>query len=676
MRTDGDSKLSPVELRPRMLLAALDLIDQGFTLFDSDLKLVAWNRPFVRLLDFPESLMQFGTPFDAFIRCNAQRGEYGPGDVEVLVADRVTAARQFRSHYVERSRQNGQVIAIRGEPLPNLGFITLYTDITLRRNAERLIQGRNTELEKQVRERTDELETAYHDLRARNHANERIAEDLRRSEARLRVLTDAIPARIACIDKLGIYRFANRGYAEWLSQTKAQLIGRKVCDVIGTSLYAEIGPHLERALKGERTSFEYATQGKPGQGAGGTRYTYSEVVPEISAQGQVLGTFVLATDITEQKRTQAALMQAQKMEAVGQLASGIAHDLNNMLTVVLGNLSLLEERAKGTDDAEDLVAPALLAVRRGATLINRLLTFSRQHPLERRPVDLKPLTDGLVAMLRQSLPATIVLSLQMEARLMWVMTDANQLENALLNLAFNARDAMPSGGALELRLEMLPVSHDMAPRWGVAAGDYVRITMTDNGCGMSDDTLQRACEPFFTTKGFGTGSGLGLSMVYGFARQSGGVVSIHSAAGQGTTVSLLLPAIAALPPEATRKPPAAHSSGSPKPLVLMVEDDPGVRRVVCRQLVELGYSVVEAADGREALAMLDQVGEIGIVVSDVVMPGSIDGPTLASRVRSMRPDVAILLISGSEYQRRAPGEFQFLGKPFTKADLHRALAGL
>jgi PAS domain S-box-containing protein len=665
-----------VQLRSKILLAALDLIDQGFTLFDSGLKLVAWNRPFVKLLDFPENLMQFGTPFDAFIRCNAQRGEYGPGDVEHQVADRVAAARQFRSHYTERSRKNGQIIAIRGEPLPNLGFITLYTDITLRRNAERLIQQRNTDLEKRVRERTDELETAYQDLRATNHANEKIAEDLRRSEARLRLLTDAIPARIACIDRLGIYRFANRGYAEWLGGTKAQLIGKNVCDVIGPALYAEIGPHLERALGGEKTSFEYATQGKAGQGAGGTRYTYSEVVPEISAQGQVLGTFVLSTDITEQKRTQATLMQAQKMEAVGQLAGGIAHDLNNMLTVVLSNLSMLEERAKGTDDGNELVAPALLAVRRGATLIKRLLTFSRQHPLERRPVDLRPLVDGLVTMLRQTLPATIVLSLQMEEQLTFAMTDANQLENALLNLAFNARDAMPSGGALELKIERLSVSHDMASQWRVTAGNFVRITMTDNGCGMSEDTLQRACEPFYTTKGFGTGSGLGLSMVYGFAQQSGGTLTIQSTAGQGTAVSLLLPAIDSLLPEALQKRPAAQKLDGVKPLVLLVEDDPGVRRVICRQLVELGYSVVEAVDGCEALAMLKHIKEIGILVSDVIMPGGIDGPTLACSVRSMRPEVAILLISGSEYQYSESPKFKFLGKPFTKVELNQALVGL
>jgi PAS domain S-box-containing protein len=676
MVTDNEISLSPAELRSRMLLAALDLIDQGFTLFDSDLKLVAANSTFARLLDFPEELMQLGTPFDAFIRYNARRGEYGPGEVEELVAERVRAAKMFRSHYTERTRQDGQVIAIRGEPLPDLGFITLYTDITPRRHAERVIQEHNADLEKRVRERTDELETAYQELRATNRANEQIAEDLRRSEARLRLITDAIPARIACVDKLGIYRFANRGYAEWLGKTKEQLIGQKVSDVIGTSLYAEVGPYLERALKGEKASFEYATPGKPGQGNGGMRYTYTEVVPEISTQGQVLGTFVLSTDITEQKRTQVALMQAQKMEAVGQLAGGIAHDLNNMLTVVLGNLSMLEERVEGTEDAEELVAPALLAVRRGATLIKRLLTFSRQHPLERRPVDLKPLLDGLTAMLRQTLPASIVLSLHMEEQLACVMTDANQLENALLNLAFNARDAMPSGGTLSLKVEMLPVNKDMASPLGLSAGNFVQITMTDNGCGMNEDTLLRACEPFFTTKGFGTGSGLGLSMVYGFARQSGGTLTIHSAIGQGTTVSLLLPAIEKPLSETAQTVLAVPAPGGLKPLVLLVEDDPGVRRVVRRQLLELGHTVVEAVDGLEALTMLQQVQEVGILVSDVIMPGEIDGTTLATRVRSLRPKVGILLISGSEYLSSKPREFKFLGKPFTKDELGGALTEL
>lgn len=671
-----DDNLSQVEARSMMLLAGLDLIDQGFTLFDRDLMLVAGNRTFAALLDFPEALMQIGTPFEAFMRYNAERGEYGSGDVEALVAERMHAARRFKPHYAERVRPGGQIIAIRGEPLPNLGFITLYTDITAQREAERVIQERNTDLERRVQERTRELETAYQRLRAINQVNQQIAEDLRRSEARLRLITDAIPARIAYIDEDRTYRFANRGYGEWFNRTKEVLIGEKVSDVLGRTLYDEIGPHIERALSGEAVSFDYAMPGKAGQGSSDMRYAHSELVPEVDGQGEVRGVFVLSTDITEQRRAQATLMQAQKMEAVGQLAGGIAHDLNNMLTVVLGNLSALEERTRGSSEAEDLVAPALLATRRSAALIKRLLTFSQQQPLEPRPVDLRLLIDGIRTLLRRTLPENIALSVEFGEKLAYAVTDPHQLESALLNLCLNARDAMPSGGTLVLHIAMDAAGRKTAPKLGLQPGHYVRVTVTDDGCGMDEETLMRACEPFFTTKHFGSGSGLGLSMVYGFAQQSGGALSIRSAVGKGTTVSLFLPSTDELPDAAEYQTPAASHAAGRSVLVLLVEDDPEVRRVVRRQLLELGHPVIEAADGREALAMLNQVQEIGIVVSDVVMPGGIDGPTLARSVRSQRSDVGVLLMSGYEQNSGGTGEFKLLGKPFTKSDLADALAEL
>lgn len=676
MSENGNEIGVQADARSAMLLVALDLIDQGFTLFDRNLKLVAGNKTFATLLDFPEELMKVGTPFEAFMRCNAQRGEYGPGDVEELVAQRVRAAERFEPHYAERVRPNGRIVAIRGEPLPNLGFVTIYTDITDQREAERVIQERNVDLEKRVQERTNELETAINRLRAVNQVNQQIAEELRRNEARLRLITDAIPARIAYIDKSGVYRFANRGYVEWFNQTKECLIGQTIIDVLGEALYAKIGTHIERAFAGEAVSFEYESHARHGQSTETIRYTHSELVPEIEHEGSVQGIFVLSTDITSQKHAQAALMQAQKMEAVGQLAGGIAHDLNNMLTVVLGNLSVLEEHTKSNRDAEELVASSLLAARRGAALIKRLLTFSQQQPLEQSPVDLKLLINGLNILLRRTLPENVVLTVGFGEDLPYAMTDANQLENALLNLALNARDAMPSGGTLLVTVEELSISRKMAPQLELQAGDYIRITMTDDGCGMSEDVLLRACEPFFTTKHFGTGSGLGLSMAYGFARQSSGTLTIQSTVGQGTTVSIFLPATVEFPSQIEHSSPTAPAALGQRPLVLLVEDDADVRRIVRRQLLELGYAVVEASDGREALTMLNQIQEIAILVSDVVMPGGIDGPSLARSVESMRPDVRTLLVSGYGHRRGDPVEFNVLGKPFTKSELSKALAGL
>lgn len=661
-----------VDSRLLMLQASLDLIDQGFTLFDKNLKLVAANRAFATLLDFPDRLMKVGTPFEAFMRYNAERGEYGPGDVEQLVAERVNAARLFKPHHAERVRPGGQIIAIRGEPLPHRGFITLYTDITAQREAEHVIRERNIDLERHVQERTTELETAYQRLRAINQVNQQIAEELRRSEARLRLITDAIPARIAYIDKDSRFRFANLGYVQWFDSTKEALIGHKVSDVLGPSLYEEVGPHIERALEGETVGYEYAMTVRTAQGGNEMRYARSELVPEI-VQGEVLGVFVLATDITEQKRTQTALMHAQKMEAVGQLAGGIAHDLNNMLTVVLGNLSGLEERTRGNREINELVDPALLATRRGAALIKRLLTFSRQQPLEPRPVDLPRLVQGLQNLLRRTLPENISLSLEFGGALPRAMTDPHQLESALLNLCLNARDAMPSGGALTLRVDFCEFDADSATAHGLQPGRHIRIAVTDTGCGMDEETLMRACEPFFTTKGFGSGSGLGLSMAYGFAQQSSGSLRICSTPGHGSKVFLFLPSTD-MAAETEEETPGSGQRQEGQPLVLLVEDDPEVRKVIRRQLLELGNPVLEAAHGREALDMLDQIEEIGIVITDVVMPGGMDGMALARHVRATRPQIGILLVSG--YERGSAEEFKLLNKPFTKSELADSLAGL
>ncbi|MGH8806619.1 MAG: PAS-domain containing protein, partial [Noviherbaspirillum sp.] len=625
------------------------------------------------LLEFPARLMQVGTPFEAFMRYNAERGEYGSGDVEQLVAERMHAARLFQPHYAERVRPSGQIIAIRGEPLPHRGFVTLYTDISAQREAERLIRERNADLEQRVLERTTELERAYQRLHAINQTNEQIAGELRRSEQGLRLITDAIPALIAYIDKDEIYRFANRGYVEWFRRTKDDFVGRKVAEVLGPSMYADVAPYIHRALDGERVSYEVRRPVTTEQGTTEDRSASTELVPEVAPQGEVLGIFVLATDITEQKRTQATLVHAQKMEAVGQLAGGIAHDLNNMLTVVLGNLSALQERTRGSSDAQELVEPALLATRRGAALIKRLLTFSQQQPLEPRAVDVAELIAGFRTLLRRTLPENIELSLHFGERLAPALTDPHQLESALLNLSLNARDAMSAGGTLSLSTDMQSVSSSNAATLGLQPGNYVCITVADSGHGMDRQTLLRAGDPFFTTKRFGSGSGLGLPMVYGFARQSGGALRLQSIQGEGTVVSLFLPATDTLPLPAEQSASAATLSVA-SPLVLLVEDDAEVRLVVRRQLLELGYAVVEAADGREALDLLDQIREIRILVSDVVMPGGLDGPALARKVRAARPDIGILLISGYDRGSDGVGEFRLLDKPFTKSGLAAALA--
>ena len=332
------SALSPEQRRRYdLLLAGLDLLDQAIAVFDATPKLVTWNKAMLRLLDFPESMVRVGTPFEEFARFNAERGEYGPGDIDTLVRARVAAARSFQPHYVERARPNGRILAVRGVPIPNLGFVSLWTDITEQRRAAQLIEEQNAQLENRVRERTAELEAANARLAQANLEIDDIAGALRRSENRLQLIIDSIPALIAYVGSDDIYRFANKGYAEWFGFAKDTIIGRSIGEVFGAEAFAQIQPHLERARAGERVSYEYSRTLADGRMV----HARSVVVPELDGDGRTVGFFVMSIDITEQKASQAALVQAQKMEAVGQLTGGLAHDFNNLLTIIIGNLSAL-----------------------------------------------------------------------------------------------------------------------------------------------------------------------------------------------------------------------------------------------------------------------------------------------------------------------------------------------
>ncbi|ENO78065.1 PAS-domain containing protein [Thauera sp. 63] len=651
-----------------LLMAGLDLLDQAIAVFDASPKLVTWNKALLRLLDFPESLVRVGTPFEAFVRFNAERGEYGEGDIEKLVAARMASARAFEPHYVERVRPNGRVLAVRGVPIPNLGFVSLWTDVTEQRRAEALIQEQNARLEARVRERTAELEKANREI-------DQIAEALRLSEGRMRLILDAIPAMIAHVDAGRRYRFANRAYAEWFGLTKESIVGRSIVEVFGDDAYAAIEPYLEDAENGERVSYEYARRNAEGR----LVHARSAVVPDVSLEGGFRGYFVMSIDITEQKASQAALVQAQKMEAVGQLTGGLAHDFNNLLTIIIGNLSALQGKLAGGEGSE-YVDPSLQAARRGAELIRRLLTFSRRQTLEPTAVEVGELVRNMTQLLVRTLGETIAVHLQLPDRPMYALADANQLENALINLAINARDAMPDGGELTITVQPRRVDGALAKLGEVAPGDYVQFDVSDTGKGIEPAVLARVFEPFFTTKPFGGGSGLGLSMVYGFVRQSGGNIRILSTPGKGTSVRFVLPET----PPLKQAPVAAGHRDAPAAVltgpILLVEDEPEVRKVIRMQLTALGHAVLEAGDGVEALALLESVEDIAVLISDTVMPGGLNGRELAQRARALRPALPILLVTG--YARELPAGddaaagIPVLRKPFDPPALAAALASL
>ncbi len=661
--------MSPLSAQHRyeMLQAGLDLVDQGVTVFDADLRMVAWNETFLRLLDFPREMAFVGASLESFIRYNAERGEYGSGEVEALVRERIDLARCFQPHVRERSRPNGQLLLLRGEPIPHRGFVTLYTDITEQRFIENLVQHQNTQLEERVKRRTAQLENANANLLRASEENSRIAEALGRSEARLRLINDTIPTFIAYVDRHQVYQYANRGYAEWFGIPEGQVMGRSIPELISYHVFDQIQDQVEAALAGRTVTYEYTMQRQ-----GKTVHARSTLVPEIGAAGECLGFFVFSYDITEEKRMQAALVQAQKMEVVGQLTGGLAHDFNNLLTVIIGNLAALQERPGSSQEVNDFIEPALQSARRGVQLIKRLLTYSRQQPVALQSVHVGSLLRGTVSLVRRSLPESIAISSEVPDAPLYARVDPGQLESAVLNFALNARDAMPDGGQLHIAVQGMAL--EAGNDFEVTAGDYVLIAVTDNGCGMEEATLARVFEPFFTTKRLGLGSGLGLSMAHGFARQAGGALRIRSAPGQGSTVLLVLPRChpEAEEPLADGALPVAAGGQ----LVLLVEDDAEVRRVVRQQLVALGYPVLEADNGAQALELIEQIPDIALVLTDVVMPGGVNGRQVASRILSGYPEVGVVLMSGYA-EGRGDGEadrLPVLCKPFTQQELARALS--
>ncbi len=373
------------------------------------------------------------------------------------------------------------------------------------------------------------------------------------------------------------------------------------------------------------------------------------------------------------------LQQAQKMEAVGQLTGGIAHDFNNLLTVIIGNLEMLENKI--TDPRQrELLEDATEAAELGAQLTNRLLVFGRRQPLEPERVNLGGIVRGMQDILRRTLGEHIEIRTRLADRVADCIVDPGQVENVILNLAINARDAMPEGGTLSFELSEAELDPDYAANFPeLRSGRYVMLAVTDTGCGMPPEIRDRAFEPFFTTKEVGSGTGLGLAMAYGFVKQSGGHIRLYSEPGHGTTVAVYLPRAAALA-VTDEEPAPADEVGADfgrGETILVVEDDERVRRVSAGRLRELGYNVIEAADGRQALDLLAQHDDVDLIFTDMVMPGGLTGGEVAAQAQARNPRIKVLLTSGyaePDVVRRSSIQCSaWLRKPYSKQALARKL---
>ena len=512
-----------------------------------------------------------------------------------------------------------------------------------------------------------------HDLTER----ERVEGILRESAAQLRAVVDTAVDGVILIDADGRILKFNPACEKLFRYQADEVIGANVKMLMPEPYRSGHDGYIRNFVTtGEKKIIGIGRE-VIGRRKDGSTFPMDLSVGEAKQDGSSIFVGVIH-DLTDRKRTEAQLIQAQKMEAVGQLSGGIAHDFNNLLTVIVGNAEHLSEQLSARQDLKRLAEDICNAGERGAELTQRLLAFGRKQLLRPVETECNKLLDSIHKLLRRTLREDVEVTTQLDPELRVAFADPSQLESAILNLALNAQDAMSSGGRMIISTANASLDnreHNIHP--DVRDGAYVVIAVTDNGEGMPKAVLDRAFEPFFTTKEVGKGSGLGLSMVYGFAKQSNGHVSIYSEPGLGTTVRIYLPALTAKAKDAAAQVPwEVVPSGAET--VLIVEDDPFVRSYAVMSLQTLGYHVIAAVDGREAMQQLQTGAHIDLLFTDIVMPGGVNGWELAGLARKTRPDLRVLLTSGYALETLAAnGHLQegsaILSKPYRKAELARRL---
>jgi len=501
-----------------------------------------------------------------------------------------------------------------------------------------------------------------------------ITERKQSEEARTRLVSIVESSEDAIIgkDMDGIVTSWNQGAEKIFGYKAEEMVGRSIMVLLPPDRAEEESDIMARIGRGERVEhIETVRKKKNGQ----LIQISLRVSPIRNAAHEIVGASKIARDITATKLMERQLRQSQKMEAIGQLTGGIAHDFNNLLAVAIGNLGLLERLVAGNEAALMRVRTALRAAGRGADLTRRLLAFSSKETLNPTPILIEDSIHNVIELAARALGPEIKVSKVLDPSVSAVYADAAGLESALLNLVVNARDAMPKGGTLTIHTQLnnLDESYPPVQAGDMKAGGYGCVTVTDTGVGMSQETLEHAFEPFFTTKPRDKGTGLGLAMVYGFAKQSGGTVRLYSEQGIGTTVCIYLP-LAGQSGEPAAEPVRIPFSARPAGKILVVDDEPDLLELASTHLTEMGFTVLQAEDSASALKAFKQSGDIDLMVTDVIMPGGMNGVELAKKVRQLSPRTRVIFSSGFPADALAERsgttvDGPLLHKPYQRAEL-------
>ncbi len=624
----------------------IEHMSEGLAVYDPADRLVLASRFYVEHHAPLADLMRPGVAFEELLRAGIARGFYAElsGDAPAFVERRLAAHRAAKGETVLFPISGDRWFEAQDHRMPGGGALVVHTEVTGQVRRERA---------------------------------------LRESEERLRSVAENLPGlvfrRVRSPDGRIRHVYLSPHLKDMLGVAPEEVISGavEILELIVPEDRQRFADALEMSADTlSPVAIELRLLRRPD---GALRWWQVHSRPLRRADGSVLWDGI-ALDITDRKAAEERLHQALKMEAIGHLTGGIAHDFNNLLAIMLGNAELLAEKATGGDPSRRAMLLNIVdAGERAAELTRRLLAFARRQPLAPRTVDLNALLEVMKPLLKGALGNRIEVVLDLHPGLWQAEVDRDQVENAVLNLALNARDAMPTGGRILIATANETIDAARAESFGgVRPGPYVELRMSDNGTGMAPEVTARAIEPFFTTKPVGKGSGLGLSMIFGLAKQSSGHLSIDSALGKGTTVRLFLPKGEADAADRPASLPVRGSVPSVGLSVLLVEDDAAVRDTVAGMISSLGYRVVTAPDGAAALSLLQAERAPDLLLTDVVMPGGIDGLELARRARVQYPSLRVLLASGYNHglnsgeQEPEPG-IRLIGKPFRLTELAEEL---